>query len=117
MVYLIKEEVRNGTYFKIGFTHNITERLRQYYTHNPECKLLETIDTYRKTKHQLETEIHAEVKAMGFEFKVAPNGTVTEWFFVPQYCEKEFEHKGLKQFKACQGRKIYSHRPEEVRSK
>ena len=106
MVYLIKEEIRNGTYFKVGFTHNIAERLKQYYTHNPECKLLETIATYRKTKRQLETEIHAEVKAMGFEFKVAPNGTMTEWFFVPQYCEKEFERKGLKQFKACKGRKI-----------
>ena len=107
MIYLIKSEARNGTYFKIGFTHNLFNRLIPYATHNPNYKLLETIKTYRKTSRQLETEIHTEIIKLGYNFKVADNGITTEWFLVPIEKEKEFEQKGLSQFKACQNRKIY----------
>lgn len=103
----MKSETRNGTYFKIGFTHNLLKRLIPYATHNPNYKLIETIKTYKKTSRQLESEIHNEIIAMGYNFKVAENGITTEWFFVPMEKEKEFEQNGLSQFKACKNRKIY----------
>ena len=106
MIYLIKTEIRDGTFFKIGYTSNLVKRLIPYFTHNPNIELLETIKTYKKTKCNLETEIHEEIVKMGYTFKVAKNGTVTEWFFVSKEKEKEFEEKGLSQFKACKGRVI-----------
>lgn len=106
MIYLIKTEVREGTYFKVGYTSNLVKRLIPYFTHNPAVQLLETIETYKKTKHALEIEIHEEILKMGYSFKVAKNGTVTEWFLVPKDKEKEFEKNGLSQFKACKGRVI-----------
>lgn len=106
MVYLMKSTDCNGTWFKVGFTTNLAQRLIPYFTHNPSCQLLETIKTYRKTRQQLETEIHAEIVKMGFQFNTAPNGSKTEWFFVPAFCETEFEKKGLSQFKACKNRVI-----------
>lgn len=107
MIYLVKSEVRNGTFFKVGYTTNLVKRLIPYFTHNPNAELLETIKTYKKTKCNLETEIHEEITKMGYTFKVAKNGTVTEWFFVPKEKEKDFEEKGLSQFKACKDRVIY----------
>lgn len=106
MVYLIKSEIRNGTLFKIGFTKNIDVRIQQYYTHNANAKLLETITTYKKTKRDLENELHEELKAMGYKFEQSENGTATEWFFIPIEKEKEFEQNGLAQFKSCKNRKI-----------
>ena len=106
MIYLIKTEIRDGTFFKVGYTSNLVKRLIPYFTHNPNIELLETIKTYKKTKCNLETEIHEEIVKMGYTFKVAKNGTVTEWFFVLKEKEKEFEEKGLSQFKACKGRVI-----------
>ena len=106
MIYLVKTEVREGTFFKVGYTSNLTKRLIPYFTHNPNIELLETIKTYKKTKYNLETEIHEEIVKMGYNFKVAKNGTITEWFFVPKAKEKEFEEKGLAQFKACKNRVI-----------
>ena len=106
MIYLVKTEVRNGTFFKVGFTANLPQRLVPYITHNPNVELLETVKTYKKTKHNLETEIQEEIKSLGYDFKVK-NGTVTEWFFIPKDKEKEFERLGLGQFKACQNRQIH----------
>ena len=107
MIYLMKSEAREGTYFKVGYTTNLVKRLIPYFTHNPNVQLLETIVTYKKTKCTLEGEIHKEILDRGYTFKVAKNGTVTEWFFVPKADEKEFEEKGLAQFKACRNRVIY----------
>ena len=106
MIYLVKTEVREGTYFKVGYTANLVKRLVPYFTHNPAFELLEVVKTYKKTKHTLETEIHNEILAKGYQFKVAKNGTLTEWFFVPKEKEKEFEQAGLAQFKACKNRVI-----------
>lgn len=106
MVYLIKSEGRDGSYFKVGFTYNIVKRLIPYFTHNPNVELLEVIETYHKTKRQLETDIHSEILSKGYVFQVAPNGTITEWFFIPRSEEKDFETKGLSQFKACKNRLI-----------
>lgn len=107
MVYLVKTEVRNGSYFKVGFTSNLDRRINHYLTHNPNCELLEIVQTYHKTKHQLESEIHRELVNKCFDFKVEPNGVKTEWFFVPMDKEKEFQEKGLSQFDCCKNRVIY----------
>ena len=107
MVYFVKSTDREGTWYKVGYTTNLVQRLVPYFTHNPCFDIVETAKTQRKTRHALETAIHSEIKAMGYSFKVAKNGSITEWFFVPAEQEKEFEHKGLAQFKAMKGRTIY----------
>jgi hypothetical protein len=104
MVYLIKQEARTGSYFKIGYTKNLA-RFNAYITNNANVKILETVDTYKKTKHQLETAIHNELKAQGFDF-VRNYGIMTEWVFIDIAQEEAFECKGLAQFKACKNRKI-----------
>ena len=109
MIYLVKTQVRNGTYFKVGYTSNLLKRIVPYLTHNPAFELLETVDTYNKTKRQLETEIHTEIEKMGYQFKTTILNIKTEWFFVPMDKEVEFEQNGLKQFKACRNRKINKH--------
>ena len=70
MIYLVKTEVREGTFFKVGYTSNLAKRLIPYFTHNPNIELLETIKTYKKTKYNLETEIHEEIVKMGYNFKL-----------------------------------------------
>ena len=105
MIYLIKSEARNGTYFKIGATQNIEKRVAYYATHNPNAKLLEVIATYKKTKFSLEKAIHNELIANGYKF-ITNFEIETEWFFVPIEKEKEFEAAGLSQFTVCKGRKI-----------
>lgn len=107
MIYLLKTETRNGSYFKVGCTSNLAKRFLPYFTHNPAVEILEVVKTYKKTKFALEKEIHKEIVEMGYSFKIASNGTLTEWFFIPKEYEEEFQAKGLKQFKACQMRKIY----------
>lgn len=104
MVYLIKQEARQGTYYKIGFSKSIN-RFKQYITHNANVQILEMVDTYSKTKHGLEIALHNELKAQGYQF-VSNYGISTEWIFVPIEQEQEFERHGLAQFKACKGRKI-----------
>ena len=106
MIYLIKDEKRNGTFFKVGFATNIDRRFSQYFGHNAGMQPLEMIITYKKTKMQLETAIHEEITAMGYEFVTTPDGKEREWFFVPLGEDVEFEKKGLAQFKSCKRRKI-----------
>ena len=107
MIYLLKTQTRSGAYFKVGYTLNLAKRLLPYFTHNPAIEILEVVKTYKKTKLSLEKEIHKEITNLGYSFKVAKNGTLTEWFFVPADKEDEFQKQGLKQFKACQSRKVY----------
>lgn len=104
MVYLVKQEARQGTYYKIGFTKSIS-RFKQYITHNANIQILEMVDTYSKTKHGLEIAIHNELKSQGYNF-ISNYGILTEWIFIPIEQEEEFERQGLAQFKACKGRKI-----------
>lgn len=107
MIYLIKQEARKGTYFKVGFTTNLEKRIGNYYGHNPNAIMLEFCLTYSKTQRELETEIHNEILHKGFEFVTTPDGKTREWFFVPMDKEQEFEQSGLSQFKSCKNRKIY----------
>ena len=107
MIYLIKDEKRDGTLFKVGYATDIERRFSVgYWGHNAGMIPLEIIITYRKTKMRLETAIHKEIEAMGYEFITTPDGITREWFFVPLGEDAEFEHKGLAQFKACKGRKV-----------
>ena len=104
MIYLVKQEARTGTYYKIGYTKSIN-RFKQYITHNANIQILEMVDTYRKTRHNLESAIHNELKLQGYQF-ISNYGISTEWVYVPIEQEEDFERQGLAQFKACKGRKI-----------
>lgn len=111
MIYLIKQEARKGTYFKVGYTTNLTKRVNPYATHNANAQMLEFIETYQKTKQNLEGAIHKELQKMGYTFVerniMGIQIIETEWFFVPMDKEQEFEQAGLSQFKACKNRKVY----------
>lgn len=106
MIYLLSSAADNGgKWFKVGYTTNLDKRLKNYITDNPSFHLVETIETYRKTKMQLESQLHKEILKKGFQFQIKM-GIETEWFHVPEEQLKEFELLGLRQFKCCQGRKI-----------
>lgn len=107
MIYLMKDEKRAVCMFKVGYTKNIDKRMIPYITHNPMAELIDTVVTYKKTKMQLESAIHAELESWGVDMVEGMDGTKTEWFAVdyasPLYtalCEN-----GLKVFKACKNRK------------
>jgi hypothetical protein len=115
MIYLIKDEKCNGAFYKVGYATDLGKRLEGYYTANANIELLQTIDTYGKTKHQLETAVHREIKALGYKFRVTINPItkkrrVREWFFIPKALTEDFERKGLTQFKVCKGRMITEYR-------
>lgn len=42
MIYLIE----SGNFYKIGFTENLKSRMKQYATHNPDCKLIDSFEGY-----------------------------------------------------------------------
>ena len=97
---MIRQEIRNGSLFKVGFSANFEQRQQAYAGYIPTYEIIDTVKTYAKTKRHLEKVIHAEIRAYGFEFI---NGT--EWFYVPIDLENEVIEKGLKLFKACENRK------------
>lgn len=109
-VYLIKSELRNGSLYKVGFTTDLVKRASQYHHYNPTAKMIEFIEVYEKTKHQIESAIHKEILEMGYRFvdmDTNDRRTGLEWFYVSIEQEEEFERKGLAQFKTCKNRKIY----------
>lgn len=106
MVYMIRQEVRNGSLFKVGFSANFEQRKQAYVGYVPTFEVIDTVKTYAKTKRQLEKAIHSEIRSYGFEFV---NGT--EWFFVPIDLENEVKSKGLKLFRACEHRKTSNNSP------
>jgi hypothetical protein len=91
---------QDKAYYKIGFTYDITKRLTQYITHNPTIKLLEMVDTYKKTKHSLEKALHKELKQQGYKFTIN-YGISTEWIEV----DKD-RPISLKNFNSCKNRKV-----------
>lgn len=104
MIYLIKSASfnKNKTYYKIGFTNNLINRLKNgYVTHNPSVQLVESIATYKKTKRKLECELHNELKSKGYKFHIGLFQTQTEWFEIDSDIEIS-----LQDFKACKNRKI-----------
>lgn len=103
MIYLMQ----SGTFFKVGFTSNLEKRIKAYATHNPQAKLLAYAITYAPTKRALESEIHKELKNMGFQFhKSALTQTESEWFEPNEDFRKVLETQKLKAFKACRNRKM-----------
>lgn len=109
MIYLLADEKRNGTLFKVGYTTDLDTRKLGYSTHNAGCRLVEYAITYQNTKCKLEKQVQEEIMA-SLKYKFVRSeiaGKMTEWFFVPAEEEKEFLEKGLRQFKACRGRKIF----------
>ena len=100
MVYMIRQEIRNGSLFKVGFSANFEQRKQAYIGYVPTFEVVDTVRTYAKTKRLLEKMIHNEIREYGFEFVNS-----TEWFFVPIDLENEIISKGLKLFKACENRK------------
>lgn len=44
MIYLIE----SGNFYKIGFTENLKSRMKQYATHNPDCKLIDSFEGYNR---------------------------------------------------------------------
>jgi hypothetical protein len=103
MVYLLK----SNNYYKIGFTSkSIEKRMQMYSTHNPNCYLLQTINTYKKTKHKLESALRAELKKSGCTFCKNWKEHSTEWFIPTPELAAELDTKGLKVFKSCRNRLI-----------
>lgn len=49
MIYLIE----SGNFYKIGFTENLKPRMKQYATHNPDCKLIDSFEGYIEDEKQL----------------------------------------------------------------
>jgi hypothetical protein len=104
MVYLLKSASFNSNkvYYKIGFANNITNRLKNgYITDNPSVQLVESIMTYKKTKHSLEKELHNELKNKGYKFHIGLFNIKTEWFEVDIN-----DNISLKNFKSCKNRKV-----------
>lgn len=101
MVYLVKcaSYTRGKAYYKIGFTSDLEHRLPQYITHNPTIQVLETVNTYSKTKRKLETALHNELLKNGHKFEIVYN-IETEWF------ECDNNSVSLKNFKSCQNHKV-----------
>lgn len=49
MIYLIE----SGEYYKIGYTQDLDKRLKQYATHNPNIKLIDSQDGDTKDENNL----------------------------------------------------------------
>lgn len=99
---------QNEMYFKVGYTNNLLNRLIPYISHNPTTKLLQTVTVYGKSKRQLETAIHNEIKQLGFEFQIDErSGIITEWFAVDINSQffNNIKLNGLQVFKNCKNRK------------
>lgn len=69
MIYLIE----SGNFYKIGFTENLKSRMKQYATHNPDCKLIDSFEGYiedEKQLHELCKEFnHSDTVALNKKIK------------------------------------------------
>lgn len=103
-VYLMIDEKRNGCAFKVGFTSDMDKRYIQYTTHNAGIQCISRIATYGKSKHNVETMIHAEIAKRVEGWNKRSNH---EWFMVsyddPWY--SELCERGLLAFTCTKGRK------------
>lgn len=106
-VYLVKSYGENTVYYKVGFTRDINRRIQEYKAYNPACKFVSIVNTYNKTKYQLETAIHLEIKECGYDFATY-NSIESEWFEVEKDGAMDFvlTMDGLQVFKACKHRRV-----------
>lgn len=49
MIYLIE----SGNFYKIGFIENLKSRMKQYATHNPDCKFVDSFNGDREDEKEL----------------------------------------------------------------
>ena len=110
IVYLVKSASfnENEVFYKVGYTSNLFKRLIPYMVHNPSFQLIQTAEVYKKTKRNLENEIHKEIENLGFKFhKSNLLGCKTEWFAVDKNSEfyENIKLNGLQVFKSCKNRK------------
>lgn len=113
IIYMLAQEGRTGTYFKVGYTAHMTDRERAYIVHNPGTKLLGAVEVYAKTKRELEHKLHTAIQKKGYEFIKGQTGKRnTEWFFVPADQEKEWIERGLNMFAQCARRKVMDDKAE-----
>lgn len=109
-IYLMKDEKRTHALFKAGYASDISKRIYQYTTHNPEVQCISTVRTMEKSKKDIEKLFHDEIVARGYEFITAViDGKKTEWFKV-EYNDPfftELDEKGLNAFKCGKNRKNY----------
>lgn len=109
-IYLMKDEKREHTLFKVGFAKNMDKRVAAYTTHNPEVECISYIKTKENSKRKVESNFHKEILKRGYSFETAViDGKETEWFkvenddnFYNELCEK-----GLNAFKCGKRRKNY----------
>lgn len=108
MIYLLIDYKRDYAAVKIGYTANILTRFMQYDCHNSDVICVDTMQTYRKTKHSLELAVNAEMARRGYaRMRGQLTGKVTEWYKI-DYTDaflSQLETQGLQVFAACNGRK------------
>lgn len=109
-LYLMKDEKRDYAIFKVGFAKDMTKRIHQYTTHNPEVQCISTVKTQLSSNRNVEKLFHKEIERKGYEFVTAIiDGKKTEWFKVP-YSDPffgELNAKGLNAFECGKNRKNY----------
>ena len=87
MIYMVGMDVFSDV--KIGFTDDITRRMREYRTHNPHIVLIDMLEGNETLEH----ELHARMEEMGF----ISDGT--EWIIPPHTITRKAIHKaGFKIF-------------------
>ena len=86
IVYLVKSASfnENEVFYKVGYTSNLFKRLIPYMVHNPSIQLIQTAEVYKKTKRNLENEIHNEIKKL-------VKGLMIE-SYIEDGCQKIGEH-------------------------
>lgn len=108
-IYLLVNEGKMGASFKVGYTHNLQARMRQYATHNDQAQLISAVITQERSKRAVETAFHSEIKKMGYEFNHSTLlwNIQTEWFTV-SYSDPFYTslmNNGLQAFQVGKGRK------------
>jgi hypothetical protein len=76
MIYLIE----SSDYYKIGKANDISQRMRTYSTHNPDCKLIDILDA----PDSIERTLHGFLRHL--------RKPRTEWFSKDPYVLEQWEY-------------------------
>lgn len=91
MLYLIKQQGKEESYLKIGYTKDIKERIKAYNTHNANFELIEVIEG-EKDIETLAHEILLQFKYKG-EWYIENN----EIYLIWEICKQESKLRKLEQ--------------------
>ena len=109
-IYLMVDEKRHYALVKPGFASDLSKRVYQYTTHNPEVRCISHIHTMKKSGKKVEALFHAEMIRRGYTTITAIiDGKSTEWFKV-EYDDPFFSaimENGLCAFTCGKRRKNY----------